>query len=80
LNYRSFQGKWDGNRPLAVAINWSVEENKLKSEIIFDRTLLVNGSEIVQNLQLALKSINVKNTDGLDINNVYNYSQIVYEG
>ena len=72
LNYRSFQGKWDGNRPLAVAINWSVEENKLKSEIIFDRTLLVNGSEIVQNLQLALKSINVKNTDGLDINNVYN--------
>jgi hypothetical protein len=36
LNYGSFENKWDGNRPLAVSIDWSIDINQqLKSNIVF---------------------------------------------
>lgn len=80
LNYRSFDCKWDGDRPLAVAINWSVEENKLKPKIIFDEPLVIKGNQMAQNLKRSLEQIRVKNTNELNTDNVHNYSQIVYEG
>jgi hypothetical protein len=81
LNYRSFENRWDGNRPLAVSIDWSIDINhQLKPNIIFDNPLSIKGNVMAQNLKQALRIIRVENTNELNINNVYNYSQIVYEG
>ena len=34
LNYRTFAGKWDGNRPLSVQVNWDVIDNRLVPELV----------------------------------------------
>ena len=53
LNYRSKKGKWDGDRPLAVYIDWNIVNEELRGEIIYDYPLTKKGNE------LALKLINL---------------------
>lgn len=65
LNYRSFDKKHDGNRPLAVVVMWYIENNKLCQNLCFDNPLLSGGNYAKENLLKALNIIDVETTDDL---------------
>lgn len=69
LNYRSFKDKWDGNRPLSVQVEWSVEDSKLVPHLVFDKPLIVRGNEVAERLKKYMKVLNIKNTDDIDEDN-----------
>ena len=57
--------KYDGNRPLSVAVDWHVGNGKLAHNLIFDQPLLNGGDTIAANLEKAMKEIGAKTTDDL---------------
>jgi hypothetical protein len=71
LNYRSKyqkngkEGKYDGNRPLAVLVKWSYKNGKLVSELVFDDPLENGGDDSYKLLNNALHSMRVETTDDL---------------
>lgn len=76
LNYRTVPQKYDGDRPLAVYVDWSVQEGKLCSKLCFDTPLLQGGDEAYNKLQKALRQLGVRSTDGLNASNVNDISKI----
>lgn len=70
LNYRSFDDKIDGNRPLAVQVKWKADNGKLSFDLDFDHPLTINGYEMRDNLKECLKKLGIKNTDDLTLSNV----------
>jgi len=77
LNYRTFENKYDGNRPLAVFVDWDIIDEKLTPYINFDYPLLVKGDDSFNNLMHCLEYLNVETTDDLNKSNVGN-SEILY--
>lgn len=74
LNYRTFENKFDGNRPLAVQIKWDVIDNKLTPTFIFNKPLIWNGSAVLENLRFCLDKLSIINTDDVNpINTNRNY-------
>ena len=69
LNYRTFAQKYDGNRPLAVQVDWSVDDGKLCSKLVFDRPLEMNGNEMAKRLLRCLKLLKIKTTDDIGVDN-----------
>ena len=69
LNYRTFAEKYDGNRPLAVQVNWSVKNEKLEGDLIYDCPLEMNGDERAARLLRCLHYLGIKNTDDINFNN-----------
>lgn len=69
LNYRTYVGKYDGNRPLAVQVQWNIRENKLVSQIIYDHPLEMNGREMAERLAACLEQLQIKTTDDLEEHN-----------
>lgn len=69
LNYRTFKSKYDGNRSLAVQVEWSVQDNKLVPNLVFDRPLTFNGLDSAKKLLTCLQELGVKNTDDIHENN-----------
>jgi hypothetical protein len=69
LNYRTFEGKWDGDRPLSVQVNWNARDDKLVAELVYDKPLTVKGNEAAARLLKYMKKLNIKNTDDIDENN-----------
>ena len=78
LNYRTFHKKYDGNRPLAVYVNWSVENNKLSSALIFDTPLMQGGDYAFERLSASLKELGIKDTNDID-DNIVNNPKIIHE-
>jgi len=74
LNYRSLHDppKWDGNRPLALYVKWSVQKRKLAHEIITNEPLVRSGNEVAGELMIALKKLGIKSTADLNSGNVAN--------
>lgn len=70
LNYRSFEKKWDGNRPLSVHINWTEADYKLVPIFVYHQPLLVKGDEVASRLLKYMKKLNIKTTDDIDKHNV----------
>lgn len=81
LNYRSLatKPKWDGNRPLAVYVDWTIKNHKLSHELIFNKPLISKGNCVGDNLLLQMKNLNVKNTNSLTEHNVEDYSSICHQ-
>jgi hypothetical protein len=77
LNYRSFRKKYDGNRPLSVFVNWSIENGKLSGRINTSEPLKHSGNEVFYNLISCLNKLNINTTDDLNINNTI--GDIIYE-
>lgn len=69
LNYRTFDEKWDGDRPLSVQVNWTAKEKKLVPELVYDKPLTVKGNEVAGRLLHYMKMLNIKTTDDIDENN-----------
>lgn len=67
LNYRAEKDKWDGNRPLAVYVDWSLVNGELEGHLNFSAPLKHKGNEIGRNLQNLLKEINVHNSNFNDL-------------
>ncbi len=72
LNYRTFRKKYDGNRPLAVYVNWYVNNEKLAYDICFNTPLQQGGDYAYARLSQALQQLGVQTTDELNISNVEN--------
>jgi len=68
LNLRTKNNnKWDGNRPLAVYVDWSIQKGKLKPTINYAKPLVTKGNDIAKNLISCLKTLNIKDTDDIKI-------------
>lgn len=70
LNYRTFDRKYDGNRSLAVYVDWTVKDNKLHAQLVFDKPLQHKGNEAYKQLMHALAALKVTTTDDLGQHNV----------
>lgn len=66
LNYRTFKGKYDGNRPLSVQVDWKIKNGKLTHDLVFDHPLEMNGDEMVHRLLYCLKQLSIHTTDDID--------------
>lgn len=77
LNYRSFEKKHDGNRPLSVFVEWSIMDNKLMANLRFDEPLIHRGNEIKNELLDCLYELGIEDTDDVDDDNTW--SDIVNE-
>ena len=76
LNYRTFREKYDGNRPLAVYVDWSAKNGKLGYKIQFDTPLKQGGDYAYERLKTAMDLLGVKTTDDLDDSNVEDPNKI----
>lgn len=65
LNYRTFESKFDGNRPLSVFVDWNAVNGKLKPTIRFDLPLTVKGNEVAKKLLSTLSKLNIRTTDDI---------------
>lgn len=60
LNYRVNANKWDGDRPLSVFCDWSINsENKLEGKLIFDKPLQFKGNAIGNNIRVLLDKLGI---------------------
>lgn len=70
LNYRSSKDKWDGDRPLAVYVNWTLDDNnKLKGELVFEKPLSVKGNVIGENVRKILSVLKINKNNFKDLKN-----------
>ena len=69
LNYRTYASKYDGNRPLAVQVDWKVDDGKLVSDIIYEYPLEKNGTEMADRLWNCLRHLSIETTDDIDEGN-----------
>lgn len=69
LNYRTFRDKYDGNRPLAVQVDWHIEGGKLVSDLVFDVPLEMNGTEMANRLIDCLHYLGIQTTDDINDDN-----------
>ncbi len=79
LNYRTKEKKYDGNRPLAVYVDWSAQDGKLVSRLVFDTPLQQGGKYAYGKLRQAMKELGVTSTASLGDHNVKDMS-IVWDG
>ena len=59
LNYRVDENKWDGDRPLAVYVDWNLINKKLFAEIVYDNPLAVKGNQIGTNVRQILSQLEI---------------------
>lgn len=79
LNYRTFDNKYDGDRPLAVSVDWSIKNSKLSHNLNFSTPLTVGGNLAYNKLKCALNALESTNTEDLNEDNVINYNEITHE-
>lgn len=70
LNYRTFEQKFDGDRPLCVFIDWNIKDDKLAPNIRFDAPLVTCGNSIASKLLTALNTLNINTTNDITLQNV----------
>lgn len=78
LNYRTFNNKFDGDRPLAVFVDWKNINGKLHPELVFDKPLITRGNEVASNLLRVLRDIGISNTNEINISNVTSLDYVNY--
>ena len=67
LNYRFLKDKWDGDRPLAVYVEWSASGKKLSHSLVFDEPLEKKGNEVAEKIKAALETLNITTIDNIDM-------------
>lgn len=69
INYRSIPDKWDGNRPLAVFVEWRLKKNILFADLVIDRPLEIKANAIGENIRSILKQLNINSNNFSDLKN-----------
>lgn len=59
INYRSSKDKWDGNRPLAVYVNWKLKNNILDCDLIMNNPLKVKANQVGENIRKILCDLRI---------------------
>lgn len=77
LNYRTFEGKYDGNRPLSVFVDWNVVDGKLDGRLVFDAPLTTKGDRVADQLLECLAILGIDTTDDIDDHTVTDSSFII---
>lgn len=77
LNYRSIEGKWDGDRPLAVYVDWQVVNGKLTPNLKFDTPLIIKGNYVANNLINCLRLLRITNAGSINRTNFSN-PELIY--
>ncbi len=77
LNYRTFEGKYDGNRPLSVFVDWNIVDGQLDGRLVFDAPLVTKGDEVADKLLHCLEILGIDTTDDIDDNTVTDSSIIM---
>lgn len=67
LNYRSDKEKWDGNRPLAVWIDWQINNSILLPKFIYKNPLETKGNEVGERLLNSLVSLGFGRTYSTEV-------------
>ena len=71
INYRVYEDKWDGNRPLAVWVDWMVKGNILTGNIIFDGLLEKRSNQIGENIRKLLLDLKITKNNFDDLKKKY---------
>lgn len=82
LNYRigDEKNKWDGDRPLAVYIHWSLtQDKKLCGEVIFKDPLSVRGNAVAKKLEDILLELKISSNNFKEIKNYLDPAVKIYE-
>lgn len=66
LNYRSKKKKMEGNRALAVQVDWHVEDEKLSIDIEYEKPLMRDGKQMKAAVQTCLKLLQKKDATEFD--------------
>lgn len=69
LNYRTFENRYDGDRPLAVQVQWSIRNGKLTRDLIFNTPLENNGTKMAERLMQCLRRLGIQTTDNINSSN-----------
>ena len=77
LNYRSATKKYDGNRPLAVYVDWSAIDGKLSACLVFDAPLLQGGKFVLEKLLTAMQTLGIKDTRDITAEKIQNEIRIL---
>jgi len=72
LNYRIDVDKWDGDRPLAVYVKWTLDDGLLNGELVYDEPLKKKGNVIGENLRKILKCLNITKNNFADLKDLLN--------
>ena len=72
LNYRIDVDKWDGDRPLAVYVEWTLDNGLLNGKLVYDEPLKKKGNVIGENLRNILNSLNITKNNFLDLKDILN--------
>jgi hypothetical protein len=70
LNYRIMKNKWDGDRPLAVFVDWSIKNGRLTSELNLNHPLTIKGHEVAANLIDLLNHLGITSTEDIVESNI----------
>ncbi|MGR5364250.1 hypothetical protein ACPV54_25575 [Vibrio mediterranei] len=71
LNYRAIPDKWDGDRPLAVHVDWKMVDDELVGEIIYNSPLRVKGNSIGQNVRSILAKLGIDSSNFNELKSYY---------
>ncbi len=69
INYRAAPkpDKWDGNRPLSVFVNWTLEDDEIHAELIMNNPLGIKANEIGENIRTILKKLDINRDNFVDL-------------
>ena len=59
VNYIATSDKWEGDRALAVYVDWNIVDGKMTGKLIFDQPLKKMGNKIGNNLKMILSSLGI---------------------
>ena len=65
VNYRLIPAKYDGDRPLLVAVRWKAWNNTLTPELILDEPLLHGATEMANTLKETLGELGISTIEDL---------------
>lgn len=78
LNYRLTDGRWDGDRPLAVYVEWKLINNKITASLNYNTPLQVNGNIVGNQVKEILSKLKIDEANFNDITKHLNPSVNVY--
>lgn len=72
LNYRTFESKHDGDRPLSVYVDWQVKNGQLCHTIVYNAPLVTKGNYVKDKLVASLETLGIKTTDDITKSDIEN--------
>lgn len=69
LNYRVAENKQDGDRPLAVYVDWNIRDEKITADLVYEQPLSIKGNTIGDNISRILNYFKISKNNFDDLKN-----------